>query len=87
MLFIHFQGVINKAVTGSANTEPSNMTAQQLYQVALLEQKIDKEIENLRLEGIVQEMIRNDVLAMIKPTNEEAPNSDQTERGLQNVQR
>ena len=85
MIFIHIQQAITKAATGSAKTERALMTANQLYQVALLEQKVDAEIERQRIGGIAPEQVRDDVLAMIKTANEEASNSDQTERDLDNA--
>jgi len=86
MLFVHIQRAITKAVTGSAKTDRMEMTAHQLHKVALLEQKVNSEIERLRCKDLSAEQIRDEVLAMLKATNEKAHTSDQTREGLSNVQ-
>ncbi len=83
MLFVHIQQAITKAVTGSAKTERGAMTADQLYQVGLVEQRMQAEIKRLRSDGVSPEEIRDDVMTIIKTTSKkEAPVSDQTERNL-----
>jgi len=85
MIFIHFQRAITKTVTGSAKTERAVMTAHQLYQVELLEQMVNDEIERLLLDGVAPEQIRDDVLTMIRTAKEKALTSEQTERDLDNA--
>jgi len=69
MLFVHIQTSITKSVTGSAKTKREQMTTTQLQKVGLLEQRVNAEIELLRLDGIAPEKIRDDVLAMTKSLN------------------
>jgi Rha family phage regulatory protein len=66
MLFVHIQGAITKAATGSAKTKRDMMTAYQLFQVEELEQQVRKIIERLRRAGIDAVQIRDDTLAMIR---------------------
>jgi phage regulator Rha-like protein len=66
MLFVHIQGAITKAATGSAKTKREVMTAYQLFQVEDLEQQVRKIIERLRRAGIDAVQIRDDTLAMIR---------------------
>ena len=70
MLFIHIQQAITKAVTGSAKTERSKMTAEQLNQIGLLEQRVQANIERLRKAGISPEKIRDDVLVMTRASHQ-----------------
>ena len=81
MLMVHIPQAITKAVTGSANTKRTMMPADQLYQIGQLEQKVNAEIERLRLDGVAPLQIRDDVLAMIKTAGKkEAPSSDETKK-------
>jgi Rha family phage regulatory protein len=66
MLFVHIQGAITKAATGSAKTKRDMMTAYQLFQVEELEQQVRKIIERLRRAGIDAVQIRDDTLSMIR---------------------
>jgi phage regulator Rha-like protein len=86
MLFIHVQQAINKAATGSAKVEDRNkLLTCQLHRIEQLEQAVHAEIERLKADDIAPEQIRDDVLAMIKSANKNAPTSDETERGLCNA--
>ena len=66
MLFIHIQGAITKAATGSANTKRESMTSSQLRAVGNLEQRVEVQIEQLNREGLPPITIRNEVIATIK---------------------
>jgi Rha family phage regulatory protein len=80
LLFVHIQGAITKAATGSAKTKRDMMTACQLFQVGKIEQQVRKNIERLRREGIAAEHIREAVMGLIKAQSK----SDETEAiGLQ----
>jgi hypothetical protein len=80
LLFVHIQGAITKAATGSAKTKRDMMTACQLFQVGKIEQQVRKNIERLRREGIAAEQIREAVMGLIKAQSK----SDETEAiGLQ----
>ena len=80
LLFVHIQGAITKAATGSAKTKRDMMTACQLFQVEKIEQQVRKNIERLRREGIAAEHIREAVMGLIKAQSK----SDETEAiGLQ----
>ena len=80
LLFVHIQGAITKAATGSAKTKRDMMTACQLFQIGKIEQQVRKNIERLRREGIAAEHIREAVMGLIKAQSK----SDETEAiGLQ----
>jgi Rha family phage regulatory protein len=80
LLFVHIQGAITKAATGSAKTKRDMMTACQLFQIGKIEQQVRKNIERLRREGIAAEQIREAVMGLIKAQSK----SDETEAiGLQ----
>lgn len=73
MLFIHVRRAIKKTATGSANTEFEDMTSCQLYRIEQLEQAVYVEIERLKTDDIAPQLIRDDVLTMIRTAKEKAP--------------
>jgi Rha family phage regulatory protein len=66
MLFIHIQGAITKAATGSANTKRESMTSSQLLKICNLEEWVEANSEQLNREGLPPLTIRDEVMVMIK---------------------
>jgi Rha family phage regulatory protein len=66
MLFVHIQGAITKAATGSANTKRESMTSSQLLKICNLEEQVEANIEQLKWEGLPALTIRNQVMTSLK---------------------
>lgn len=84
LLFVHIQIAINKAVTGlGKKLDRNTLPIDHLKGIERLEQAVQAEIKQLKVNGVAPEQIRLDVLAMIKSsTKKETPTSDQTEMEL-----
>ena len=65
-LYINIQQAITKAATGKANSERSEMSAEQLKIIQWLEVQVHDEIERLKGVGIPATSIREQILALLK---------------------
>ena len=65
-LYINIQQAITKSATGRANSERSEMSAEQLKIIQWLEVQVHDEIERLKGGGIPATSIREQILALLK---------------------